>query len=434
MSLNSMNYIHNYHLKSRAFFCENDPHLSRLAKLPYIYHSPLLEKIPSNIPGIYTLGGGRQIGKTTFLKQWMDQLLQKGVNPINIFFLTGEIIDDAKALINVISETLASMANQKQLKYLILDEITYIKDWDKGVKFLADAGTLNNVMLILTGSDLLLIREARMRFPGRRGSYDNPDFHFYPLSFAEVVKLKSNQQPSSLKDKELLLYFEQYLIHGGFLTAINEFTLKGEIGRSVYTTYSDWIRGDFLKKNKQESYLAAIIKGILIRYGSQITWNSLAKELPIDHPATIIDYIHLLERCDVCTIVEALLEDKLTGAPKKAKKVFFTDPFILQALSLWTEYEFDVKKPENLGHLVEGVALNHFKRKFPTYYIKAEGEVDIAFLKNQNFFPLEVKWTGQIRSKDLKQIRKYPNGLVLGQFENPQTNPPTKFLPRALLE
>jgi len=286
----------------------------------------------------------------------------------------------------------------------------------------------------LTGSDLLLIKEARMRFPGRRGSFDAPDFHFYPLSFSEVVKLKSNNQSSSLSDKELLVHFEQYLIHGGFLTAINEYAQKGIIGKSVFATYSDWVRGDFLKKNKQESYLMAVIRGIIARYGSQITWNSLAKELPIDHPATIFDYISLLERCDVCTIVEALLEDKLIGAPKKAKKVFFTDPFILQALSLWAECDFDLKRPEHLGHVVEGVALNHYKRKFPTFYIKAEGEVDIVFLKEKKMFPLEVKWTGQIRSKDLKQIRKYQNGLVLGTVENPETIPPTRFLPRALLD
>lgn len=54
---------------------------------------------------------------------------------------------------------------------------------------------------------------------------------------------------------------------------------------------------------------------------------------------------------------------------------------IVEAIFLWTEYEFDIKKPGNLGHLVEDVALNRYKRKFPTYYIKAEGEVDIAFFK-----------------------------------------------------
>ena len=50
----------------------------------------------------------------------------------------------------------------------MLDEVTYIKDWDKGVKFLADAGLLDDVVLLLTGSDSVIIREVRMRLPGRR--------------------------------------------------------------------------------------------------------------------------------------------------------------------------------------------------------------------------------------------------------------------------
>ena len=76
------------------------------------------------------------------------------------------------------------------LKFLILDEVTYIKDWDKGVKYLADAGLLENVVFILTGSDLVIIKDARMRFPGRRGQSDRVDFFLYPLNFLEFIKLK----------------------------------------------------------------------------------------------------------------------------------------------------------------------------------------------------------------------------------------------------
>jgi hypothetical protein len=39
--------------------------------------------------------------------------------------------------------------------------------------------------------------------------------------------------------------------------------------------------------------------------------------------------------------------------------------------------------------------------------------VDIAYSENKKFWPVEVKWTGQLRPKDLKQISKYNNGLIL---------------------
>lgn len=48
-------------------------------------------------------------------------------------------------------------------------------------------------------------------------------------------------------------------------------------------------------------------------------------------------------------------------------------------------------------------------------YIKADGEVDIAYIDRDKFWPVEIKWTNQIRQKDLKQIMKYPNGRILSK-------------------
>lgn len=53
-----------------------------------------------------------------------------------------------------------------EMCYLLLDEVTYIRGWDKGVKFLADAGILRHKILMLTGSDTALIKEARMAVSG----------------------------------------------------------------------------------------------------------------------------------------------------------------------------------------------------------------------------------------------------------------------------
>jgi predicted AAA+ superfamily ATPase len=53
-----------------------------------------------------------------------------------------------------------------EMCYLLLDEVTYIRGWDKRVKFLADAGILRHKILMLTGSDTALIKEARMAVSG----------------------------------------------------------------------------------------------------------------------------------------------------------------------------------------------------------------------------------------------------------------------------
>jgi hypothetical protein len=69
--------------------------------------------------------------------------------------------------------------------------------------------------------------------------------------------------------------------------------------------------------------------GLWKRYGTQITWDSLAKDLSIDHPRTISGYVNLLEVMGAVFVQSALVEDKLVAAPKKARKRMFVDGFFL---------------------------------------------------------------------------------------------------------
>jgi hypothetical protein len=77
----------------------------------------------------------------------------------------------------------------------------------------------------------------------------------------------------------------------------------------------------------------------------------------------------------------------------------------------------------------------HFRRYYPTYYIKGTGEVDIAYVHRKRFHPIEVKWTQQIRPKSLKQIARYPNGRIWTRSRHRGTihGVPCEPLPLALL-
>ena len=422
---------HNTHLENPAGFAEQDPQLRRLSRQTYQYRSDLLDELAVATPGIYTLGGGRQIGKSTLLKQWMNELLESNVVPETITFFSGELINDHNSLLGLIQTQLGNTPIAA-VNYLIIDEVTYIQHWDKAVKYAADAGLLEHTVLMLTGSDLGLIRDARMRFPGRRGRAEVVDFHMYPLSFRECLNLKNPGinvteiicQPGGVEADILeTIYgeFEQYLLHGGYLTAINDLAESGQINQTTLNTYSDWIRGDVMKRGKQESYLREILTAIIKRYNSQVTWNSLARDLSIDHPKTVADYIDLLENMDAVFVQSALLEDKLVAAPKKARKLMFCDPFIFHAVRAWVNPTVDpynsqilplVRDPEWASRLVEAVVITHHRRFYPTYYIKARGEVDVAYIKKGQCCPVEVKWTNQLRPKDIKQVSQYPQGEI----------------------
>lgn len=424
--------IHNSHLAGSRTFERTDPHLRTLKQQKYVYHAPLIEELNTEIPGIYTVGGGRQIGKTTMLKQWMLKLINMGVKPESIAFLSGEPIDDQNSLIQILTDQLNQMP-EKALRYILIDEVTYISNWAKGIKYLADSGLFGDAVVVLSGSDAVQLREeAIIYLAGRRGKADIVDFHMYSLSFKEYLML-TKQYPDDdiLKQKEVssimpLLYaaFDQYLIHGGFLTAINEYAGKGLISNSTLMTYAHWIRGDMLKRGKLEHYLRDVIGAIIKRYTKQISWNALAKDMTIDHPSTVADYVALLSAMDAVFVQSALLEDKLTAAPKKAKKLMFTDPFIYHAMNAWISSSNDpfnetirpaIEDSVCSSDLVEAIVATQYRRYFPTYYIKADGEVDVAYIDEKRFWPVEVKWRNQLRSKDLKQITKYNNATILAK-------------------
>ena len=120
----------NTHLESPNRFADLDPQLRRLSTMTYVYEPPLLNQLPLDIPGIYTISGGRQIGKTTLLKQLMEMLMGKGVCPEAIAFFTGELIDDHHSLFKYLQTQLNEMP-KSGLKYIIVDEVNYIRDWDK---------------------------------------------------------------------------------------------------------------------------------------------------------------------------------------------------------------------------------------------------------------------------------------------------------------
>ncbi len=428
---------HNTHLEDPARFAQRDPQLRLLARQVYVHRPALLGLLPG-VPGIYTVGGGRQVGKTTLLKQWVAELLGQGTPAEAIAFLSGELIDDHHTLLHLLQAQLAEMP-QDVTNYLLVDEVSYIRDWDKAVKYAADAGFLEGCVLVLTGSDLVLIQEARMRLPGRRGEAAVVDFHLYPLSFREAVGLKRGSDVLTALDfpaeeiaQELVeMLFEEfghYLTHGGYLTAINDLAKNDRLSEATLATYSDWIRGDVVKRGRHEHYLREFVAAVIKRYGGQLTWNALARDLSIDHPKTVADYAALLASMDALFIQPALLEDRLTAAPKKARKLMFTDPFIFHAVHAWLfpatkPYEDQIRPglgdPELVGRLAEACVATHYRRLYPTYYIKSEGEVDVAYVDEGRFWPVEVKWTGQLRPKELKQAAKYANARILNRSKRP---------------
>jgi uncharacterized protein len=403
---------HNRHLENPEHFSKVDPDLLRLKEQSLIYPFPLLEKFPEEVTGIFALHGAHQTGKTTLLKLWIEKLLAKSIPANAIAFFSGEEIANHAALYQSLKKQIISMEKNRVL-YILIDNVTDINRFEKALAKLQDEGLLDFVLLMLSSIDSS-IENVQLKNV----------FHLHPLSFRETVLLKlEDSEPTT---NTLYKAFDEYLLHGGLPGIINEFVTHEKISDKSLIAYGDKICQETEKSGKQERFLREILKATFRHYNNQITWNAVAPELSIDHTKTIGDYFAWLEAIDVIFIQYALLEESLSGAPKKARKIMFADPFYFHAMNAWLNpgknyYDSLMKNHfEDVmlhSNLVKSCVIGHFKRFFPTYYIKGEGEIDLAYVNAERFWPIETTWTSQLRAKDLKQILKYPNGRILTKTE-----------------
>ncbi len=83
------------------------------------------------------------------------------------------------------------------------------------------------------------------------GAFVQLDPHLRPLARLPLVN-RSNLM------NRLFNEFENYLAHGAFMIAINDIARNRKLLPATFSTYSDWIRGDVLKRNKREIYLLSV--------------------------------------------------------------------------------------------------------------------------------------------------------------------------------
>lgn len=405
--------VHNYFKENTDAFIEMDPHLLALSKLRYQYHPCWWAALSLKTPGIYILTGGRQVGKSTSCKLLIAECLQQQYfDSRNIFYLPCDEIFDAKAL----SQTIRFFLNHLQEGpfLLLIDEITYVPHWERVIKALADEGWFARGFCLLTGSDTLILKEAAMSFPGRRGESDQTDFHLYPLSFYEYVTLVADQS-SQLEPLMLRNLYQQYLHCGGYLRAINDFAEYGHVKAATFRTYQEWIRGDFLKKGKNEAYLLAVLNALLTTGISQVSYSGLTQKIGLMSKETCIEYCHLLERMDVLVTLQAFDQNKRQGFPRKARKFHFFDPFIQRSIQSWLKQNGYIDKNSFAPEMVESTVATHCFRYGRAFYFKGQGEVDVIWLNNGTVEAVEVKWTEQVRPMDLKMLKQFHRGYLLGK-------------------
>lgn len=371
----------------------DDPFFKNLMASPVYFVNPLLSSLSLSGRPFHIIRGPRQVGKTTFLKLLIRQeIIEKRFDTRNILYLTCESMQNFLELVDTIEPWLAQKPAINKL--LILDEVSFVKEWQRAILHLDNLGLLASTSMIVTGSNARDLKQSSEKFPGRR--HQGKDINFYPLSPVEMATLpffKKMPMPEILKVYETI---------GGFPHAIHSYSINGYVDSEVYETYRNWIVGDAARYRLHEEALKHILYRIYLCCPNRLTWPQLIENTPVKSHETALEYVEHLQDAFICNVVHCYDPANAGPAFHKARKIFFIDPLLYYVAIGWKVGFFDLQRevlrllddPKFRGGLFESYTssiLARTGRVFFWYSSKEKKEVDIVRPTNSGIELMDCK-------------------------------------------
>ena len=208
----------------------------------------LLKK--KSLPHVQILTGVRRCGKSTFFKLLVNDLLASGVSPKSILNLNLDapafipLWNDATRISQVV-EAAEALTGEK-VRYLFLDEVQQINDWELFVKSAYDSRLFDKIYITGSNSNLLQSRFAALL----SGRYFANEVH--PFSIVECL--------SAMSIHSLL---EAYNAVPEVLRCLNRLLAFGTFPEIVLSDATDEVKQELL-----HSYFESIIQKDCIVYNS----------------------------------------------------------------------------------------------------------------------------------------------------------------------
>jgi len=325
--------------------------------------------------------GPRRVGKTIGIKLLIKDLIEnKKVKPESIVYIDCDLIPNLENF-----QKLLELCSKKNFEFIFIDEVTSIKEWWKPLKGFIDLGYFKNSAITVTGSLSLKIKKEAELFPGRRGF--GTDVEVLPLTFKRFHSLMGF---GSKKD-EVREAFERYMRIGGFLGSINN-------GDAFARDLISAIESEILKAGISLRLSSEILSSLLRKMPSAISYSSIASDIGVDYK-TVRNYLEVFE--NMYLISSAYWKYNSQVSFRKEKKVFFRDPFLLKATSLWCGSKFLESA------LYENIVQEHLFRKFKEiYYYRNSCEIDC------------IAGDLRIEVKAGKPHRQYPKNVLILDEDN----------------
>jgi len=316
---------------------------------------------------IKVLVGQRRTGKSYILRQIIHVLLQKGVNPVNIFYLNMEMIEfqllKSSTQIHELIQFYISKLKVKGKCYLLIDEVQEIDSWEKLVNSYSQ-NYLQEFEIFITGSNSkMLSGDLSTYLSGRYVS-----FEIYPFSYQEFIEL--NKLTNSK------LSFIQYMKFGGLPELMN--LSNDETKRNYTISLSDAILlNDVVKRhNVKDIYLLqSLLKYLVHNSGNLVSIPNIVNYLKSNKVSSNYETIsnYVLYLCDSFLIHEVERFDVKGKSILSGNKKYYVNDLAFK------NYLFSDYNP-SIGNQIENIVYIYLKSLGYKVYVGSYYALEIDFI------------------------------------------------------
>lgn len=370
------------------------------------------------------LMGPRRVGKTVMIHHTIQDLIDNGVNPKKIVFITVEnpiyINIGLEEFFALAKEALGDDSNEDW--YIIFDEIQYLKNWEVHLKTLVDS--YRKCKFIVSGS-----AAAALQFKSKEsGAGRFTDFLLPPLTFNEYIHLKglaNLMEPSSIQWQgqevdfqttaypvKLNQHFIDYINFGGYPEVIFSEKMQANPGRYIKQDIVDKVLLRDLPslygiKDVQE--LNAFFTTICFNTANEFSYEELSRRSGVEKH-TIKNYLEYLEAAFLIKKIKRVDQSGKRFKREVSFKLYLSNPSLFAALFAPIQ-----ATDENMGNMVETAIYAQWMHRdwFEPWYARwRDGEVDMIGINERTLKPnwaLEIKWSNRYVKKpqSLKSLLKF---------------------------
>ena len=354
-------------------------------------------------PHIKDIIGVRRSGKTFLMYQIISHLIHAGVKPGEILYLN---FDDPE--FKEVKKTISTALEIKpEIKYVFLDEIKNIPEWEKEIRVYYDRKEFKQIFV--SGSSASLIsRDVGKTLTGRHITIP-----VTPFSFKEFLSKHNVDYEDPFQKEKVAHYLELFLQEGGFPE-----TLSGKVVTKepiLINTYNDILLRDVVSRFNADSEIAKKLAHYLMtNIGNPFSENSIAKTINV-HNETVKKYLSMLSEVFLFYYIRQF-SWKVKAQLKKDMKCYSIDNGLRNAVSF--------KFSTDSGRLAENIVLAELKRKEQeVYFWKGKKEVDFIVREGNKLTAINVAYTDTSHKRETEGLMEFKE-----KYSDPKLNLITKEL------